>query len=163
MNKLDFSGINKIAYKGFEDAEARDTLLEAGYTIVEEPVPFTDQEPAPAEPAPPAQPQPSAFTDHTGSRDYKRLYRIAFDYHAQHNPPTVDKEYWRTHTPGLDDTPEAEAQYWIKAAEDIGKAAAQVDGDPLLTDLLIAAMNELEREYKAIREEAAAGNADKAS
>lgn len=52
---LDLSGLNKIAYKGFETAEeqeARDELLNAGYTIVDPPEnPFTAQSSAPQEPA----------------------------------------------------------------------------------------------------------------
>lgn len=36
MPKLDFSGINRIAYKGFEDQEERDALIDQGFTVVEE-------------------------------------------------------------------------------------------------------------------------------
>lgn len=154
MSKLDFSGINKIAYKGFEDQpEERDSLLSAGYTLVDGiDLPF-DQ----AQPEPDAAPQASAFADHSGSRDYKRLYRVAFDFHDQHNPPTVNREYWRNHEPGIDEPPAEELAYWERMAQDMGEAAAKVESgssDKLLIDLLIAVTDELEREYKAIRDEA---------
>ena len=152
---LDFSGLNKIAYKGFETAEEReerDSLLEAGFTIVEaEDNPFT----APVAPPPPiTAPQPSAFTDHSGSRNYKKLYRIAHDFHQRHNPPTVVRDYWKNHRPGEDDIPEAEAQYWTKTAQDMGETASAGGGDSFLVALLSAIMDELEREYKDIRDKA---------
>ena len=162
MSKLDFSGINKIAYKGFEDQpEERDSLLSAGYTLVDGiDLPF-DQPQQEPEPAP--APQASAFADHTGSRDYKRIYRAVFDFHDQHNPPTVNREYWRTHEPGVDEPPPEEIAYWERMAQDMGEAAAKVGGsDPLLIDLLIAVTDELEREYKASRDEAhSAGRSEK--
>ena len=95
-----------------------------------------------------------AFRDITGSRDYSRIYRIVYEYHKGHNPPTVDAEYWRTHRPGEDAAPDIEAEYWNKAAEDISAASAG-GKDPFLMDLLIAVYAELEREYKAARERAA--------
>lgn len=161
MSKLDFSGINRIAYKGFEDQpEERDSLLSAGYTLVDGiDLPF-DQ----AQPEPDAAPQASAFADHTGSRDYKRLYRVAYDFHDQHNPPTVNREYWRNHEPGIDEPPAEELAYWERMAQDMGEAAAKVGGsDQLLIDLLIAVTDELEREYKAIRDEAHSEKPQKAS
>ena len=164
---IDFSKLDRIAYQDFdteEKREERDSLLQAGYTFVDSPEnPFTAaQTSAPEKPQPePTQPKMAAperkreaFTDHSGSRDYNKLYRIAHDYHRKHSPPVVDKEYWRTHTPGLDDIPEAEAQYWIKAAEELGEASAAGECDLFLMDLLSALYAEIEREYKAIREEA---------
>lgn len=149
MKELDFSGMNKIAYKGFntaEEREERDSLLQAGYTFVEAPDnPFTAS----------AAPQTSsAFTDHTGGRNYKRLYRIAHDYHQRNNPPIVVLDYWKDHTPGVDDIPEAEAMYWERASQDIGAASAAGGSDPFLTGLLLAVYAELEREYEALRAEA---------
>jgi len=164
---IDFSKLEKIAYQDFDTAEKReerDALLEAGYTIVELPEnPFSAPPPsAPAKPQPePPEPQRSApegkreaFTDHSGSRDYNKLYRIAHNYHKAHTPPVVDIEYWRTHTPGEDDIPEAEGKYWTKAAQELGEASRSGGDDPLLIDLLGALYSELEREYNAIREEA---------
>lgn len=167
---IDFSMIDKIAYQNFDTAEQReerDSLLQAGYTFVDSPEnPFTaPQTSAPAEPQPePPQPQRAAperkkerFFDHSGGRDYNKLYRAAHDFHKAHTPPVVDKEYWRTHTPGEDDIPEAEAQYWIKAAAELGEAFESGGNDPFLMDLLSALYAEIEREYKAIREDAHKG------
>ena len=135
---LDFSGINKIAYKGFEEQpEERDSLLEAGYTIVDTPTPFEAQPSAPPE-----------------IRDYKRLYRIAFDFQQRHNPPTVNREYWHIRIPGVDETPEEECKYWEEVAKDAGATSAAAENDPFLMDLLTAIMEELEREYKRLRETA---------
>lgn len=166
MQELDFSGMNKIAYKGFENAEERDSLLEAGFTIVSpQDNPFTAPQSAPVAPPPsapvilpenlraPSERKKEAFTDHTGGRDYKKLYRIAHDFHQRHNPPTVVRDYWKDHRPGEDDIPEAEAQYWIEAAEDLGRTSA-ANSDPFLMALLTGIYEELEREYKAIRAEA---------
>ena len=152
--QLDFSGLQQIAYKGFEDQpEERDSLLEAGYTIVEEPVPFTDQT-APS--AQPSAPETSAAPCETtaGTRDHKGLYRMAFDFHKRHSPPVVNREYWKGKTPGIDDTPEEELRYWTETAEDAGKTSAAGGSDPFLIDLIIAIMNDLEREYKRLRESA---------
>ena len=131
--QLDFSGLNKIAYKGFEEQpEERDSLLEAGYTFVDTPTPFE----APQE------------------RDYKRLYRIAYDFQQRHNPPTVDREYWHTRIPGVDPTPQAEEEYWVRLAEDAGKTSASGDNDPFLMDLITAIIEDFDREYKRLRETA---------
>ena len=148
---IDFSGLNKLAYKGFEDAEARDSLLEAGYTIANDvPTPFTE----PQAPPPPPDHRGDALTDHTGSRSYKKLYRAAHDFHQRHNPPTVERSYWTDHRPGTDEPPEAELSYWTELARDVGETAAAYNNDPFLTALLSGIMEELEREYKAIQAEA---------
>ena len=141
--QLDFSGIQQIAYKGFEDQEERDTLLQAGYTVVDTPTPFT---------APAVKHEPLT-TPPTG-RDYKRLYRIAFDFHQRYNPPIVDLEYWKGKTPGLDDTPDEELRYWEEVARDAGKTSAANDNDPFLMDLLLAIVEELDREYKRLQKTA---------
>lgn len=164
---IDFSGLDKIAYQDFdteEKREERDSLLQAGYTFVDSSEnPFTAPPPsAPAEPQPePPQPQRAAperkreaFTDHSGGRDYNKLYRVAHEYHKRHYPPVVEVEYWRTHTPGIDDTPETELRYWTETAEDAEKTSAAGENDPLLLSFIAAVIDELEREYKALREEA---------
>lgn len=164
---LDFSKLDSLAYRGFEGAEAqaeKDKLIEQGFTIVEGiETPFSasaapDKTKAAPPPKIPSKGQIEPFTGHDGSRDYKKLYRAAHDFHKSHNPPTVNRDYWKTHTPGLDDTPEEELSYWEHIAEDYGKTAAAYN-DPFLTGLLIEIMNELEREYKAIREAAASSAA----
>ena len=148
--QIDFTGLNKLAYQGFEEyPEERDSLLEAGYTVVDEPVPFEAQASAPKQPSASAPP----LSDPSGSRDYKRLYRMAFDFHQRHNPPTVDREYWRVRIPGVDDTPEAELRYWEEAAKDLSETASAGKGDPFLQALLVAVYEELERQYKALRDD----------
>lgn len=164
MEALDFSGLHKIAYKGFEDEAERDSLLEAGYTIVESSEnPFTAPQasgailPLPNERTAPKR-KFEPFTDMSGERDYKKMYRAAHDFHERHNPPTVDREYWRTHTPGLDDTPQAEIDYWLEIAQDAGKTSAAGNNDPFLTALITAVIDELDREYKTGRDSAGAPN-----
>lgn len=53
MAKLDFTALNKIAYRGFETAEEqeqKDALIEQGFTIVEdEQLPFDEPQPSTAE------------------------------------------------------------------------------------------------------------------
>ena len=157
--QLDFTALDKLAYKDFDTAEKReerDSLLEAGFTFVQpQDNPFTA--PPPPISSISAPPKKDALTDHTGGRNYKRMYRAAHDFHNSHNPPTVEREYWKDHTPGLDEPPPSELEYWNKLAQDMGTAAAAVgaESDPFLISLLIAVVDELEREYKAIREEAA--------
>jgi len=168
MGKLDFSGINRIAFKGFEDQEERDSLLQAGFSVVDEPTPFDtpqgEAQSAPVAPPPSApvesSPAPGRrsegakkpLTDYTGERDYNRLYRIAHDFHQRHNPPTVDREYWRIRIPGVDDTPEAELRYWEETVKDMAETASAGKGDPFLQALLTAVYEELERDYKALRD-----------
>ena len=142
MSKLDFSGINRIAHNGEENQP-------------EERVPLLSAEKAQPEPAHrDGKATASAFTDRAGIRDYKRMYRVAYEFHDQHNPPTVNREYWRNHDPGIDEPPAEELAYWERMAKDMGDAANVGGSDPLLVSLLIAIIDELEREYKAIREEA---------
>lgn len=164
MAKLDFSGINKIAYQGFKDQEARDTLLEQGFVVVNEADPFN----APQEAATAVLDQPTAdtrtngkspserlkkaFTDKAGRRDYNILYRLAHDYHKKHTPPVVDLDYWKEHRPERDDAPQAEVDYWTQAAKDAAEITSAHGGDPFLTGLLIAVYDELGREYTDLRD-----------
>ena len=162
MRELDFTGLRKIAYQGFEKPEDRDSLLEAGFTIVSpQDNPFAAPQSGPVASAPTITTEnqsAASFTDHTGARDYKRIYRAAHDYHRRHNPPEVVREYWKDHRPGEDDIPEAEAQYWIQAAQDMRETVSAGGGDPFLMALLTEIYSELEREYKAMREEASGGS-----
>lgn len=165
---LDFSKLDSLAYRGFEGAEAqaeKDKLIEQGFTIVEGiETPFSasaapDKTKAAPPPISPLQRKIEPFTGHDKSRDYKRMYRAAHDFHQRHNPPTVNRDYWKTHKPGLDDTPEEELSYWDNVAKDLGETAYTGNNDPFLTGLLVQIMEELEREYKAIREAAASSAA----
>ena len=97
------------------------------------------------------------FTGMDSKKDYRKLYRAACDFHEAHNPPAVDREYWRTHTPGVDTPPQVELEYWEKAAREVGEVSVMCGEDPFLVGLLSEVFNELEREYKARRDAAAAG------
>jgi len=160
MPKLDFSGINKIAYKGFADQEERDALIDHGFTVVDEnPFPEAQRPSTALAPIQTANTQPQgqspperakkAFIDSTGKRDYKTLYRLAYDFHDRHNPPTVDRDYWKGHTRGVDDTPTAEVEYWKQTAQDAAEIT-NTHKDPFLTGLIRAVYEELEREYKIL-------------
>lgn len=141
--ELDFSKLDKLPYRGFETAEAReakDALIEQGFRVVEDAEnPFT----APTE-APKAPLSPSAgaaprrplkpLTGLDPRRNYRAMYRAACDFHERHNPPTL------------------EGDYWSKASDDMTETANRFDNDPFLTGLLLAVFEELEREYKSLTE-----------
>lgn len=161
---LDFTSLNRLAYQGFEtveEQEQKDALIDQGYTIVESAEnPFLQASEALS---PISQHRPSTTSTKASGRkidplarasdgsDYKRLYRIAHDFHQRHNPPTIDRDYWRTHKVGIDDPPEAELEYWRSATADVQETASAHGGDPFLTGLLIDIFEELEREYKTLR------------
>lgn len=92
-----------------------------------------------------------AFTGIDAARDYNAMYRAAFEFHRAHNPPTVDREYWKTHTPGEDDMPQAEIDYWERYGRDTIAICRSYEGDPFIVGLLCTIGNELTREYKAAR------------
>lgn len=172
MAELDFTALNKLAYRGFETAEEqeqKDALIGQGFTIAEDKDnPFLKDAPTASQTAlePPqasalsictstpqnaSQGKLEAFTNASGTRNYKTLYRAAHDYHKRHNPPTVDREYWRTHIAGEDMPPQVELDYWEEAATDISATANAYNNDPFLTGLLVAIYEELGREYDALR------------
>lgn len=159
--ELDFSKLENIAYRGFEGEKARaekDALIEQGFTVIEgATTPFEAPPPQGVNTSTPPPESPvkrklEPFTGIDKSRNYRAMYRAACDFHERHNPPTVDREYWRTHTPGEDETPQAELEYWEKATDDITATANGFSNDPFLTGLLVAIFDELEREYRAMRE-----------
>lgn len=159
--ELDFSKLENIAYRGFEGAEARaekDKLIEQGFTVIEDATTPFDAPPAQGPDTStlpsksPKKRQLRPFTGMDKSRNYRAMYRAACDFHEAHNPPTVDREYWRTHTPGEDETPQAELDYWEAVCDDMTATANSLQQDPFLTGLLIAIFEELEREYKALKE-----------
>lgn len=176
MPKLDFTALNNLAYRGFETAEAReqkDALIEQGFTIAEADTdnPFLQADNTAAQTAsePPktspvkdidsargqaSERKKTAFMSASGTRNYRTLYRVAHDYHIRHNPPTVDREYWQTHTPGEDAPSPLELEYWTEAAKDISATAEAYDNDHFLTGLLIAVYDELEREYQDLQQKA---------
>lgn len=159
--ELDFSKLENIAYRGFEGEKARaekDKLIEQGFTVIEGATTPFDAPPAREADTPtpplksPVQRQLEPFTGMDKSRNYRAMYRAACNFHERHNPPTVDSEYWKNHIPGKDEAPEAEFQYWEKAANDIAATANSFSNDPFITGLLVAIFEELEREYKALKD-----------
>lgn len=164
--ELDFSKLENIAYRGFNGAKARaekDALIEQGFTVIEgATTPFEAPPPQEAGTSTPPPESPvkrklEPFTGIDKSRNYRAMYRAACDFHERNNPPTVDIEYWKSHSPGIDEAPQAELDYWEKAVEDMTATANSLQQDPFLTGLLVAIFEELEREYKALREGASAG------
>lgn len=164
--ELDFSKLENIAYRGFNGAKARaekDELIEQGFTVIEgattpfEAPPPQGEETSTPPPENARKRQLRPFTGIDKSRNYRAMYRAACDFHERNNPPTVDIEYWKSHSPGIDETPQAELDYWEKAVEDMTATANSLQQDPFLTGLLVAIFEELEREYKALREGASAG------
>lgn len=175
MAELDFTVLNKLAYKGFETAEEqekKDALIAQGWSIVDDKDnPFLQAAPTSSQTAseppqasaltkPSTKPQTAsqgkikAFANASGTRNYNTFYRAAHDYHERHNPPIVDIEYWRTHKAGEDDVPQAELDYWEAVCNDMTATANRFQQDPFLTGLIVAVFEELEREYKVLRKAA---------
>lgn len=88
------------------------------------------------------------------ARDYRAMYRAAFEFHERHNPPQIDREYWQTHTPGIDDFPQIDCDYWEQAAQDMCNVSNNFNNDKFIMALLCAVYDELGREYKRGRQAA---------
>lgn len=153
MGKLDFSALNKLAYKDFEEPRAdEERRTEQPFTVIR-----NDKGEAPKTPqtAPERRSEPrasntmgrasgaprsapgrkeEAFMNVSGTRNYKTIYRVAHDFHKRHSPPTLDDEYW-DHT-----------------SDDMVQTSKAYNDDPFLMSLLIVIMEELEREYTALLE-----------
>ena len=163
MPGLDFSALNKIAYRGIEkpdDQKHKDAMIEQGYSVADDKDnPFL-QASAPRaadkEKAEKKERRIEAFISSSGW-NYGAMYRAAFDYHKRHTPPPIDADYWRTHTPGSDETPPAELSYWIDAGIEADRICKEFSGDKFMLDLMSDIYADIERQYKAAREEAARG------
>lgn len=82
-----------------------------------------------------AQGQADPQTDTQDStRDYRAIFRAAYTFHEQHNPPRL------------------EAGYWAEAIKDLTGIMIDFNQDPLLSGLLHAIYTDLEREYKHMLE-----------
>ena len=68
------------------------------------------------------------------SRDYRAIFRAAYTFHEQHNPPRLA------------------AGYWAETAKDLTGIMIDFNQDPLLSGLLQAIYADLEREYKHMLE-----------
>lgn len=172
MAGLDFSALNKLAYGGFDTAEAReqkDALIEDGFTVVDtgKENPFLQASgaasvtpPASAAQKPTATTKPGparkieAFMTSSGL-NVSAVYRAVYEYHKRHEKPFVDVEYWRTHKPGEDNTPQAELDYWKSVGEEASILCKEFNSDPLMLDFMSAVYAEIDRAYKRAREQAA--------
>lgn len=63
--------------------------------------------------------------------EYRTAYRLAFDFHAKYAPfpPTLE--------------------LWEAAARDLGECCSQHENSPFLAALLLAIMDEMDRQWKA--------------
>ena len=84
-----------------------------------------------------ARKQPRPFTAPTdSSRDYRSMYAALFRFHERHNqPPTQAADL---------------EQYWSAVNDDLIETAAQFGNDEYMGRLLLDAMDELERQQKAV-------------
>lgn len=80
----------------------------------------------------------TAPTDPT--RDYRAMYAALFRFHERHNPPTIGEDNG----------------YWAATTDDMQATAKQFNDDPFMLNLLCIVFEELEREYKAMRNAAGA-------
>lgn len=69
------------------------------------------------------------------------MYAALFRFHERHSLPTL----------GDDEG----ALYWAATTEDMTAIAQQFNNDPFMMNLLCVVFDELEREYKAMRQQAA--------
>lgn len=75
------------------------------------------------------------------ARDYRAMYAALFRFHERHNPPTIGEDNGDG--------------YWIATTDDMQATAKQFNDDPFMLNLLCTVFEELEREYKALRKQAA--------
>ena len=66
--------------------------------------------------------------------EYRTAYRLAFDFHAKYAPfpPTLE--------------------LWEAAARDLGECCSRHENSPFLAALLLAIMDEMDRQWKAAQE-----------
>lgn len=124
MPDLDFTALNKIAYQGFKTEQDKDRLIDQGFTILQgEKTPFDA-------PDPPASPQHPTTAPEALTGAYKAAFRLAYDFLQQHSPA------------------QHSADYWTRTTQDAAAITAQRPGDHLLQGLVMAALEELERQDK---------------
>lgn len=149
---LDFSKLDRLAYRDFDTPEAqrtRDDLIEKGFTVVEDKAnPFTGPEaaqqpqsapprteatPAPSTPPRPSKQPPRPFKS-VGGLDYRALYGDVFRWHEKYNALVLQNESaW------------ADAfDAWTELGEKYGS-----DSNPFVVELLVSVYGELERNAKA--------------
>ena len=144
MMQLDFTKLKGIAYRGFETEEAKatkDEWIEQGFSIIEgEKTPF-DEPPQqlPAEPRAASKGRQLKPLKSVEGRDYRAMYRAACNFHEKYNPPQLSEAYWSA------------------ACDEMCEISRSFNNDPFLTGLLLTVFDELEGEYKRLRQAAEAG------
>lgn len=124
MPDLDFSALTKIAQQGFKTEQDKDRLIDQGFTVLQgEKTPFDA-------PDPPASPQHPTTAPEALTGAYKAAFRLAYDFLQQHSPA------------------QHSADYWTQTTQDAAAITAQRPGDHLLQVLVMAALEELERQDK---------------
>lgn len=134
---LDFSKLDKIAYRGFEDAaqaEAKDALIERGFTLLEDAKTPFDAPQAPNKEKPTPAPetlskrQLKPFVGLDGA-DYRKFYRLVCNFQEKYTPPRLTDEYWES------------------AANELSEIADSNGNNEFLIQLLVTVYGELERQY----------------
>ena len=150
---LDFSKLDKLAYRDFDTPEAqqtKDDLIEKGFTIVEDKAnPFTGLEGAQRPPEPPqgASPPrttrpskgaPRPFKSVTGL-DYRAFYGDLYRWHERYTAQVLqDADAWT-----------AAADAWMQLAD-----TYNAEANPYVQQVLLSVYEELEREHKAAQQQA---------
>ena len=138
--KIDLTGLNRLAYRGFETEEeqaSKDELIAKGCTLVEDAEnPFS---PPPAPEATNGKPvdtsalqrlvEPPRADD---SKRYKEVFRDAFNFLSKYSPPTLSPTYWD------------------EAATTFAELGEKYGDDKLAASILVAVYEELERSYQKL-------------
>ena len=154
---LDFSKLDKLAYRGFDTPEAqqtKDDLIEKGFTIVEDKAnPFTGPEAAqrpqaptqgdsPTPPTPsttrPSKGQPRPFKSVTGL-DYRAFYGDLYLWHERYAARVLQ-----------------DSSAWDEAADTWTQLGAKynAEANPYVLQALVSVYEEVEREYKVAQQQA---------
>lgn len=154
---LDFSKLDKLAYRDFDTPEAqqtKDDLIEKGFTIVEDKAnPFIGPEaaqrpPEPPQGASPTPPPPSATKPSKGAPspfksvtglDYRAFYGDLYRWHERYTAQVLqDADAWA-----------AAADAWTQLAD-----TYNAEANPYVQQVLLSVYEELEREYNAAQQQA---------
>lgn len=154
--RLDFSKLDKLAYRNFDTPEARQTkddLIEQGFTIVEDKDnPFTGPEAAQRPPEPPQETRPThtppsatrpskgqskPFKSVTGL-DYRAFYGDLYRWHERYTAQVLQNANAWT----------AANNAWAQLCE-----RYNAEANPYVQQVLVSVHEELEREYNAAQQQ----------
>lgn len=151
---LDFSKLDRLAYRDFDTPEAqrtRDDLIEKGFTVVEDKAnPFTGPEtaqqpqsapprteatPAPSTPPRPSKQPPRPFKSIEGL-DYRAFYGDLYRWHERYTALVLqDSNAW-----------DEAAEAWTELCN-----RYNANDNPYVQQVLVSVFEEVEREYKAVQ------------